>query len=199
MCSTHPLAPISTSLLFVFDTEWVMSTCEHPGAGAVLPGRVAALPCAGYAPWACRVRFAVSTVCSPCAGRKHRGRQPRGLGFRLAGAVPSPTGGLQLAFTAHVDARPLTTSGRLQTCPLVPVGARGSRKKPGRPVDDRRGENHGRGDLDHSRACGGELIYDPRCSFYQLHHKYTGRVVRVLISTRTTQYPNDSPDVLIVF
>ena len=85
---------------------------EPPGAGAVLPGRVAALPCAGYAPWACRVRFAVSTVCSPCAGRKHRGRQPRGLGFRLAGAVPSPTGGLQLAFTAHVDARPLTTSGR---------------------------------------------------------------------------------------
>ena len=103
---------------------------EPPGAGAVLPGRVAALPCAGYAPWACRVRFAVSTVCSPCAGRKHRGRQPRGLGFRLAGAVPSPTGGLQLAFTARVDARPLTTSGRLQTCPLVPVGARGSRMKP---------------------------------------------------------------------
>ena len=24
---------------------------------------------------------------------------------------------------------------------------------------------HVRGDLDHSRACGGELIYDPRCSF----------------------------------
>ena len=49
-----------------------------------------------------------------------------------------------------------------------------------RPVeDDRRGVNtrgrdnsekhrqciHGRGDLDHSRACGGELIYDLRCSF----------------------------------
>ena len=31
VCSTHPLAPISTSLLFVFDTEWVMSTCEHQG------------------------------------------------------------------------------------------------------------------------------------------------------------------------
>ena len=26
VCTTHPLAPISTSFLFVFDTEWVMST-----------------------------------------------------------------------------------------------------------------------------------------------------------------------------
>ena len=26
VCITHPLAPISTSFLFVFDTEWVMST-----------------------------------------------------------------------------------------------------------------------------------------------------------------------------
>ena len=31
VCITHPLAPISTSFLFVFDTEWVMSTCEHQG------------------------------------------------------------------------------------------------------------------------------------------------------------------------
>ena len=37
VCSTHPLAPISTSLLFVFDTEWVMSTCEHQGRDTVLP------------------------------------------------------------------------------------------------------------------------------------------------------------------
>ena len=36
VCSTHPLAPISTSLLFVFDTEWVMSTCEHQGRDTVL-------------------------------------------------------------------------------------------------------------------------------------------------------------------
>ena len=26
VCSTHPLTPVSTSFLFVFDTEWVMST-----------------------------------------------------------------------------------------------------------------------------------------------------------------------------
>ena len=25
----HPLAPISTSFLFVFDAEWVMSTCAR--------------------------------------------------------------------------------------------------------------------------------------------------------------------------
>ena len=36
VCITHPLAPISTSLLFVFDTEWVMSTCEHQGRDALL-------------------------------------------------------------------------------------------------------------------------------------------------------------------
>ena len=36
VCSTHPLAPISTSLLFVFDTEWVMSTCDHQGQDTVL-------------------------------------------------------------------------------------------------------------------------------------------------------------------
>ena len=30
MCITHPLAPISTSFLFVFDTEWVMSTSLGP-------------------------------------------------------------------------------------------------------------------------------------------------------------------------
>ena len=29
VCITHPLTPLSTSFLFVFDTEWVMSTCEH--------------------------------------------------------------------------------------------------------------------------------------------------------------------------
>ena len=33
----------------------------------------------------------------------------------------------------------------------------------------------------------GELIYDRGCSFYQLNHKCTERVVRVLISTRTTR------------
>ena len=32
----HPLAPISTSFLFVFDAEWVMSTCEHQGRDTVL-------------------------------------------------------------------------------------------------------------------------------------------------------------------
>ena len=32
----HPLALISTSLLFVFDTEWVMSTCEHQGRDTLL-------------------------------------------------------------------------------------------------------------------------------------------------------------------
>ena len=36
VCITHPLAPISTSFLFVFDTEWVMSTCEHQGRDTVL-------------------------------------------------------------------------------------------------------------------------------------------------------------------
>ena len=36
MCRTLPLTPISTSFLFVFDTEWVMSTCEHQGRDAVL-------------------------------------------------------------------------------------------------------------------------------------------------------------------
>ena len=36
VCSTHLLAPISTSFLFVFDTEWVMSTCEHQGRDIVL-------------------------------------------------------------------------------------------------------------------------------------------------------------------
>ena len=36
VCITHPLAPISTSFLFVFDTEWVMSTCEHQGRDIVL-------------------------------------------------------------------------------------------------------------------------------------------------------------------
>ena len=36
VCRTHALAPISTSFLFVFDTEWVMSTCEHQGRDTVL-------------------------------------------------------------------------------------------------------------------------------------------------------------------
>ena len=36
VCTTHLLAPISTSFLFVFDTEWVMSTCEHQGRDTVL-------------------------------------------------------------------------------------------------------------------------------------------------------------------
>ena len=36
VCSTHLLAPISTSFLFVFDTELVMSTCEHQGRDTVL-------------------------------------------------------------------------------------------------------------------------------------------------------------------
>ena len=36
VCTTHPLAPISTSFLFVFDTEWVMSTSEHQGRYIVL-------------------------------------------------------------------------------------------------------------------------------------------------------------------
>ena len=36
VCITHPLAPTSTSFLFVFDTEWVMSTCEHQGRDTVL-------------------------------------------------------------------------------------------------------------------------------------------------------------------
>ena len=35
VCITHPLAPISTSFLFVDDTEWVMST-EHQGRDIVL-------------------------------------------------------------------------------------------------------------------------------------------------------------------
>ena len=36
VCSTHPLVPISTSFLFVFDTELVMSTYEHQGRDIVL-------------------------------------------------------------------------------------------------------------------------------------------------------------------
>ena len=36
VCITHPLAPTSTSFLFVFDTEWVRSTCEHQGRDTVL-------------------------------------------------------------------------------------------------------------------------------------------------------------------
>ena len=36
VCITHPLTPVSTSFLFVFDTEWVMSTCEHQGRDTVL-------------------------------------------------------------------------------------------------------------------------------------------------------------------
>ena len=36
MCRTHPLAPISTSFPFVFDSEWVMSTCEHQDRDTVL-------------------------------------------------------------------------------------------------------------------------------------------------------------------
>ena len=36
VCRTHPLAPTSTSFLFVFDTEWVMSTSEHQGRDTVL-------------------------------------------------------------------------------------------------------------------------------------------------------------------
>ena len=36
VCSTHPLAPTSTSFLFVFDTELVMSTYEHQGRDIVL-------------------------------------------------------------------------------------------------------------------------------------------------------------------
>ena len=30
VCITHPLTPVSTSFLFVFDTEWVMSTSPGP-------------------------------------------------------------------------------------------------------------------------------------------------------------------------
>ena len=33
---THPLTPVSTFFLFVFDAEWVMSTCEHQGRDTVL-------------------------------------------------------------------------------------------------------------------------------------------------------------------
>ena len=36
VCTTHPPTPVSTSFLFVFDTEWVMSTCEHQGRDTVL-------------------------------------------------------------------------------------------------------------------------------------------------------------------
>ena len=36
VCRTHPLPPTSTSFLFVFDAEWVMSTCEHQGRDTVL-------------------------------------------------------------------------------------------------------------------------------------------------------------------
>ena len=36
VCITHPLTPVSTSFLFVFDAEWVMSTCEHQGRDTVL-------------------------------------------------------------------------------------------------------------------------------------------------------------------
>ena len=36
VCTTHSLTPVSTSFLFVFDTEWVMSTCEHQGRDIVL-------------------------------------------------------------------------------------------------------------------------------------------------------------------
>ena len=49
----------------------------------------------------------------------------------------------------------------------------------GRDNSEKHRPCHGRGDLDHSRACGGELIYEMQ--FCQLHHIYTGRVVRVLI------------------
>ena len=36
VCITPPLTPLSTSFLFVFDAEWVMSTCEHQGRDTVL-------------------------------------------------------------------------------------------------------------------------------------------------------------------
>ena len=36
VCRTHSLPPTSTSFLFVFDAEWVMSTCEHQGRDTVL-------------------------------------------------------------------------------------------------------------------------------------------------------------------
>ena len=36
MCPTHSRAPNRTSFRFVFDTEWVMSTCEHQGRDTVL-------------------------------------------------------------------------------------------------------------------------------------------------------------------
>ena len=36
VCTTHPLTPVSTFFLFVFDAEWVMSTCEHQGRDTVL-------------------------------------------------------------------------------------------------------------------------------------------------------------------
>ena len=35
--------------------------------------------------------------------------------------------------------------------------------------------------MERAHAEDEELHFDPRCSFYQLHHKDTGRVVRVLI------------------
>ena len=36
VCITHPLTPVSISFVFVLDTEWVMSTCEHQGRDTVL-------------------------------------------------------------------------------------------------------------------------------------------------------------------
>ena len=48
--------------------------------------------------------------------------------------------------------------------------------------------------LDRSHARGGELIYDRGCSFYQLHHKYTGRVVRVLIRSDVLVLPISEQD-----
>ena len=40
MCTTHPLTPVSTSFLFVFDTEWVMSVGFEADLtyGKLIPG-----------------------------------------------------------------------------------------------------------------------------------------------------------------
>ena len=45
VCTTHPLASISTSFLFIFDTEWVMSTSEHQGRDTVLQTGLISRPC----------------------------------------------------------------------------------------------------------------------------------------------------------
>ena len=96
---------------------------EPPGAGAVLPGRVAAsLRCRVLAMPRGHVEFGLRCLqyVVHAQGASASGQSNLVVGVSAGCCCPICHGGLQLAFTARVDVRPLTTHslcpGRRRRC-----------------------------------------------------------------------------------